>query len=173
MAGVAMAPLPEQIDARSRTPAVTDRRRSEPSTRGVRSEDAFGFSVLVGKAGAENDTLTFGIAAPRDFWLHVSGCPGSHVVVRNPDNLSELPRLVLQRAGELAAWHSKARTRRGKVEVHVCRVADVSKRRGAPAGEVQLRRFDILRVYPRGSEADAAVEPPPAPAAPPPRNRRH
>jgi predicted ribosome quality control (RQC) complex YloA/Tae2 family protein len=107
-----------------------------------------GFEVLVGKGDAENDRLTFEIADPRDWWLHVAGHSGSHVVVRNPDELAALPRPVLERAAELAAWHSKARGT-GKVEVHVCRVADVSKPRGAPPGTVRLRRWTGLRVYPR------------------------
>jgi predicted ribosome quality control (RQC) complex YloA/Tae2 family protein len=73
-------------------------------------------------------------------------------VVRNPDGLEELPRPVLERAAELAAWHSKARGARGKVEVHVCRVADVRKPRGFAPGQVQLKRWDAVRVYPRGLE---------------------
>ena len=113
-----------------------------------------GFEVLVGKGDAENDRLTFEIAEPRDWWLHVAGHSGSHVVVRNPDDLDVLPRPVLERAAELAAWHSKGRGA-GKVEVHVCRVADVSKPRGAPAGTVRLRRWMSLRVYPRDQVSDA------------------
>jgi predicted ribosome quality control (RQC) complex YloA/Tae2 family protein len=117
--------------------------------RPYRTEQHEGFEILVGKGDARNDTLTFGVAEPRDFWLHVSGVPGSHVVVRNPGDLTELPRPVLERAAGLAAWHSKARGQRGKVEVHVCRVADVSKPRGFAPGEVRLRRFDSVRVYAR------------------------
>ncbi len=112
-----------------------------------------GFEILVGKGDAENDRLTFEVAAPHDWWLHVAGYSGSHVVVRNPDDLAELPRPVLQRAAELAAWHSKARDA-GKVEVHVCRVADVSKPRGFEPGKVQLRRWQRVRVYPRDPGAD-------------------
>jgi predicted ribosome quality control (RQC) complex YloA/Tae2 family protein len=115
--------------------------------RGYRTETVDGFEVLVGKSDAANDTLTFGVAEPRDFWLHVAGPAGSHVVVRNPEGLEELPRGVLERAAELAAWHSKARGSRGKVEVHVCRVADVSKPRGFAPGEVLLRRWDAVKVY--------------------------
>ena len=115
--------------------------------RGYRIEIVDGFEVLVGKGDAENDALTFDVAEPRDFWLHVAGSAGSHVVVRNPDGLEELPRPVLERAAELAAWHSKARGRRGKVEVHVCRVADVSKPRGFAPGEVLLRRGSAVKVY--------------------------
>jgi len=121
------------------------------SSRGrpYRSESVEGFEVLVGRGDRENDELTFEVGEPRDFWLHVAGRPGSHVVVRNPDDAPELPRAVLEHAARLAAWHSKARAARGKVEVHVCRVADVSKPRGFAPGEVRLRRFDSVRVYPR------------------------
>jgi predicted ribosome quality control (RQC) complex YloA/Tae2 family protein len=116
--------------------------------RGFRTFNLEGFEVLVGKGDADNDALTFRVAEPHDFWLHVSGFSGSHVVVRNPERLEELPREILEKAAALAAWHSKARGSRGKVEVHVCRAADVSKVRGAPVGEVRLRRWDAVRVYP-------------------------
>ena len=107
-----------------------------------------GFEILVGRGDEENDHLTFDVAAPEDFWLHVAaGTAGSHVVVRNPDKLAALPRPVLERAAALAAWHSKARAAR-RVDVHVCRVADVTKVRGAPAGEVRLRRWERVRVAP-------------------------
>ena len=108
-----------------------------------------GFEVLVGKGDADNDALTFGVAAPHDFWLHVAGPAGSHVVIRNPERLEALPRTVLERAAGLAAWHSKARDARGKVEVHLCRVADVSKPKGFEPGKVLLRKWRALRVYPR------------------------
>ena len=121
--------------------------------RGFRSETIEGFEVLVGKGDAENDELTFGVADPQDFWLHVAGPPGSHVIVRNPDHLAELPRTVVQRAAELAAWHSKARGARGKVEVHVCRVSDVSKPKGAPRGQVLIKKFSRVKVQPSRLEA--------------------
>jgi predicted ribosome quality control (RQC) complex YloA/Tae2 family protein len=117
--------------------------------RAFRTETVDGFEILVGKGDAENDALTFGVAEAHDLWLHVAGPPGSHVIVRNPDHLAELPRPVVERAAELAAWNSKARGARGKVSVHVCRVADVSKPRGFAPGEVRLRRWEAVKVYPR------------------------
>ncbi len=115
--------------------------------KGYRTLLCEGFELLVGKGDADNDALTFRVAEPRDFWFHVAGVPGSHVIVRNPDALEELPRPVVQRAAELAAWHSKARGSRGKVEVHFCRVPDVSKPRGFAAGEVRLRAWEVVKVY--------------------------
>ena len=115
--------------------------------KGYRTQVIDGFEVLVGKGDADNDSLTFGVAETRDFWLHVAGVAGSHVIVRNPQDLPDLPRPVLDAAASLAAWHSKARGSRGKVEVHVCRVADVSKPRGFDPGQVLLRRFKAVKVY--------------------------
>ena len=106
-----------------------------------------GWEILVGHSAKENDRLTFRVADPLDVWMHVAGTPGSHVVVRNPDKVEGLPRPVLQRAAALAVKHSKAKNARGKVNVHVCRACDVTKRRGAPAGQVQLGRYSVLKVY--------------------------
>lgn len=116
---------------------------------GWREVEVDGFTVLVGRGARENDELTFRVARPNDLWLHASGFAGSHVVVRNPEKLTVLPAPVIERAAEMAAYHSKARNARGKVTVHVCRAADVSKPRGAPPGQVTLRRFEKVKVYPR------------------------
>jgi predicted ribosome quality control (RQC) complex YloA/Tae2 family protein len=111
--------------------------------------DIEGFEVLVGRSARDNDELTFRVARPRDLWLHAAGHAGSHVVIRTPDSGDDVPRAVVEKAAGWAAFHSKARNARGKVDVHVCRAADISKPRGAPAGTVQLRRYDTVRVYPR------------------------
>jgi predicted ribosome quality control (RQC) complex YloA/Tae2 family protein len=111
--------------------------------------DAEGYEVLVGRNARDNDQLTFRVARPRDLWLHAAGYAGSHVVIRVPDDGGDVPRSVIDLAASWAAWHSKARDARGKVEVHVCRAADIRKPRDAPPGTVELRRFDRVRVYPR------------------------
>lgn len=116
---------------------------------GYRTTVLDGFEILVGRSARDNDRLTLKVARPRDLWLHAHGFAGSHVVVRHPDGTDEVPKHVVERAAELAAWHSKARGARGKISVHVCRAADVSKPRGAPTGQVRLRRFDTVKVYPR------------------------
>ncbi len=124
--------------------------------KGYREVEVGGFTVLVGKGARDNDALTFRVAEPRDFWLHVADYSGSHVVVRNPEELPSLPPEVLTRAAELAAWYSKAREARGKIEVHHCRAADVRKPRGAPAGLVELRRWEAIKVYPKGLDGGEA-----------------
>jgi predicted ribosome quality control (RQC) complex YloA/Tae2 family protein len=113
------------------------------------------WEIRVGKGDAENDRLTFDLSERADLWLHVAGgTPGSHVVVCNPAR-QKVPDAVVQRAAELAAWYSKARAR-NKVEVHVCRIADVHKERGAPLGQVRLSKFERVKVVPS----------PPDPASP-------
>ena len=110
-----------------------------------------GFEILVGRSARDNDRLSLRIARPRDLWLHAGGHAGSHVVVRAVEGpTGEVPKHVVERAAELAAWHSKARGAGGKVSVHLCRAGDVGKGRGAPPGQVRLRRYETLRVYPRG-----------------------
>lgn len=122
-----------------------------PAAGGWRAVEVDGFEILVGKGARDNDELTFREARPHDLWLHAAGYAGSHVVIRNPEGLASVPRGVVEAAAALAAFHSKAREARGKVEVHLCRVADVRKPRGAPPGQVELRRWERVRVYPRSA----------------------
>lgn len=121
-----------------------------------------GLVVLVGLSAADNDVLTFKLAAANDFWLHVAGQSGSHVVVRNPEGLERLPRDTQRFAASLAARHSKARAG-GKVGVHVTRVRQVSKGQGRrlSPGKVVLGRYETVNGVP--AETDG-VEPDPRPS---------
>jgi len=106
-----------------------------------------GWTVLVGRTAADNDVLSIKLAAPRDFWFHVAGQPGSHVVVLNPDKEDRLPRETERFAAGLAAGYSSAR-KGGRVAVHAARCEDVTKPRGLAPGKVALRREKTLRVEP-------------------------
>ena len=106
-----------------------------------------GFTVLVGKAAADNDVLSLRLGEAHDFWLHVAAGSGSHVVVRNPERLDRLPRTTLEFAAGLAAYYSKARAG-GRVAVHLTRCGEVSKRRGLEAGKVELGRFETVHGRP-------------------------
>ena len=120
--------------------------------RPYRTVEVDGFIVLIGRSDEENDLLTFEVAEPADVWMHVAGYSGSHVVIRNPERLPEVPEPVLRRSAELAAWFSKGRAAK-RVEVHVCRARDVSKPPGFPAGKVLLAHWTRLRVEPRPLDA--------------------
>lgn len=116
-----------------------------------------GYEILVGKGARDNDRLTFEVAERQDLWLHVSGWSGSHVVIRVPDGFPEPPREVVEFAARLAAWHSKARGAKGKVEVHLCLAGDVRKPPRFAPGKVELARWTAVKVYakepPEGEEA--------------------
>jgi predicted ribosome quality control (RQC) complex YloA/Tae2 family protein len=112
-----------------------------------RTVDVDGWEVLVGKGSEDNDYLTFEVAEKSDTWLHVGGgTPGSHVVIKNPTG-GDVPKAVIEKAAQLAAFYSKARGA-PRVEVHYCRASDVSKPKGAPAGLVELRKHSKIKVAP-------------------------
>jgi predicted ribosome quality control (RQC) complex YloA/Tae2 family protein len=113
-----------------------------------------GFVVLVGRTAGDNDVLTVKLGAPQDFWMHVAAESGSHVIVRNPDGVDRLPRETLRFAAALAVRYSKAR-RAKRATVHVARCGDVHKARGAPPGQVQLRRFTSVHVAPLSDSGPA------------------
>lgn len=119
--------------------------RGRAVARRVDSPD--GMVILVGRTATDNDILTFKLGSPRDFWFHVSGGSGSHVVVRNPDGLDSLPRDTKRLAAALAAGYSKAR-RGGRLAVHMAHCRDVSKPRGLAAGKVYLSRYETVRASP-------------------------
>lgn len=106
-----------------------------------------GFVVLAGKTAADNDLLTFKLSSPRDFWLHISGDSGSHVIVRNPDGLAKLPRETARFAAAVAARHSRAKAG-GKVAVHLAKRSDVRKERGMAAGKVSVGRGVVVHAAP-------------------------
>jgi predicted ribosome quality control (RQC) complex YloA/Tae2 family protein len=117
-----------------------------------------GMTILVGRTAADNDVLSLQLAAPRDFWLHVAGESGSHVVVRNPQGLERLPRDTERLAAALAARYSKAR-RGGRVAVHLATCGEVSKPRGLPAGQVVLGRYRTVHAVPWSGSEEASAAP--------------
>jgi predicted ribosome quality control (RQC) complex YloA/Tae2 family protein len=112
-----------------------------------------GWQVLVGRTDVDNDRLSLHIAKPNDWWFHVRGMPGSHVLLLarpgdDPD------RATLKRAAAIAAYHSKARTA-GVVAVSYTRARYVTKPRDAPPGTVNIRNEAVLKVRPETPEAMA------------------
>ncbi len=118
-------------------------RNPEPRVRVFEFEE--GWRARVGQSDQDNDLLTFKNAFPRDWWLHAKGCPGSHVVLDHPEE-EEPPKAVLQAAARLALQFSKAKNVK-KGAVSVCRIQDITKPRGAPAGTVQVRKSKTVQVY--------------------------
>jgi predicted ribosome quality control (RQC) complex YloA/Tae2 family protein len=125
-----------------------------------------GWRVLAGRSEADNDRLSLRLARPEDWWFHVRGQSGSHVVLQGPAG-QKPEREMLKIAAAVAAWHSKARGAAraqpgrspareagqggrpgGLVAVSCTQARFVSKPRGARPGTVQIRRETVLRVRP-------------------------
>ena len=104
------------------------------------------WSVLAGKTDADNDRLSLKVAGPNDWWFHVRGMPGSHVVLKAADG-REPDRQTLERAAAIAAYHSKAR-KGGVAAVSGTRACYVTKPRGAKPGSVNIRKERIFKVRP-------------------------
>ena len=159
----ALTALTGRADAHRSSP--DSRKSPRPGTRRRRSIQMDGREVLVGRNSRENDELTFKVATGDDFWFHVAGYTGSHVIVRNPAKDTELESSLLIRAAQLAAYYSQARNS-NKVEVHYTRRKFVSKPKRAKPGLVRLREFKTVTVEPRNwAEANPDSESVPSPSA--------
>lgn len=113
----------------------------------IKEEEFEGFTLLYGTSARENDRVSTELAEPHDFWFHAAGYAGTHVLVRNPDRESSLPKSVEKHAAEIAVLHSKAKTAKGKIEVHLAWAKDVRKPPGFPAGKVLLSTYKTVKVY--------------------------
>ncbi|MFH1998349.1 MAG: NFACT RNA binding domain-containing protein [Planctomycetota bacterium] len=105
-----------------------------------------GWRVMAGKTDEDNDRLSTKIAGPNDWWFHVRGMPGSHVLLMaRPDE--EPDKETLNQAAAIAAYHSKGR-KGGVVSVSGTLGRYVTKPRGAKAGTVQIRKETVFKVRP-------------------------
>jgi predicted ribosome quality control (RQC) complex YloA/Tae2 family protein len=125
---------------------TTPHPRGRPAPRLLEYALPGGWTVLAGKTEADNDDLSLRIAGPNDWWFHVRGMPGSHVVLRAQEDV-EPDRATLERAAAIAAYHSKAREG-GIVPVSCTRARYVSKPRGAKPGTVTITKERVLKVRP-------------------------
>ena len=82
-----------------------------------------GINIKVGETAKENDDLT-GSSYPNEWWLHVDGGPGAHVVVCHEENT--LPKETKRDAALLAVHHSKPGNVK-MVRVNLVRVDQVLK----------------------------------------------
>ncbi len=92
-----------------------------------------GTEILIGKNNAQNDRLTFKIAAPDDIWLHTKEITGSHVIIRCGG--VEPSEETLLFAAKLAAKFSKA-AGSSKIPVDYTHCKFVKKPSGAKPGFV-------------------------------------
>ena len=110
-------------------------------------QSSTGLEILVGQDDESNDHLTFRVGHANDIWFHVSGTPGSHVILRCGETKGQPDKESLREAAALAAWFSKMRTG-GKVAVSYCFIKQVGKPRGMRPGKVSIKNAKKLLVRP-------------------------
>ena len=112
-----------------------------------------GYEILSGRNNIQNDELTFKVASKDDWWFHIKGLPGTHVILRSHKG-EEFPsdNAVLE-AASLAVFFSKsimleehsesAGSHAGeiKAEVDYCPVSHVKKIPGAKPGMVIYENY--------------------------------
>jgi predicted ribosome quality control (RQC) complex YloA/Tae2 family protein len=112
---------------------------------------ADGLEILVGRNAKGNDELTRKIARGNDWFLHVSGRPGSHVIVRALPGKT-VPLETLLDAAHLALYYSLSQKDRSgpgltaAADVHYTPVKYVRKPKGLEPGRVLLATHKTLRV---------------------------
>ena len=104
--------------------------------------------VLIGRSNEGNDHLTLHLARPEDYWFHVHGAAGSHVVLRRGKGKNEPSKRTLEEVAAWAAFYSQARTA-GRVPVIWTLKKYVRKPRGAKAGSVVCEREKSIMVRPK------------------------
>lgn len=105
------------------------------------------WDILVGKTDKANDRLTRDLAKPEDIWFHVHDAPGSHVVLKNPGRLENIPFDIIKKAASIAAFFSRQRDEE-KVLVGYTRKKHVRKPKGMKPGQVLVDRQKTLLVKP-------------------------
>jgi predicted ribosome quality control (RQC) complex YloA/Tae2 family protein len=113
------------------------------------------WKVLAGRSGRDNDQLSLKVARANDWWFHVRGMPGSHVILQCTGQ-GEPEKAAVEAAAAIAAYHSKARAG-GTVPVSATRARYVTKASGAPPGTVHIRKESVMKVrpaLPEGAEED-------------------
>ena len=110
------------------------------------------YTVLVGKNAKQNDDLTLHVAKKEDMWFHARHVPGSHVVLQTSGR-KEIPKEIIERTAEIAAYFSDAKTQK-HAPVAYTRRKYVRKPKGSAPGAVIIEREEVVIVTPRIPEND-------------------
>ena len=120
-----------------------ERKEDKSSPRIFRSSD--GYLLYVGKNNYQNEIVSFQIAEGKDFWFHVKGSAGSHVIAKTEGkSLEELPDRLFEEAAGLAAYFSSEKES-AKVEVDYTERKNLKKVvGGAPGFVIYHQNYSIL-----------------------------
>ena len=126
----------------SRMRGAADRRKSTPLYTKYRTSG--GYELLCGKNNLANDHITLKLADKTDWWFHVKGAPGSHVLMKCGAN-EEPSDEDFTEAATVAAVNSKASAGTA-VEVDYTKARYVKKPPAAKPGYVIYHTYYSTRV---------------------------
>lgn len=103
-----------------------------------------GYDIYVGRNNFQNDELTFKLADGGDWWFHVKGSAGSHVIVKSKGD--DIPDSVFEDAGALAAYYSKENGSK-KVEIDYTLRKNIKKpNNGKPGFVVYYTNYSLIAI---------------------------
>ncbi len=110
----------------------------------LQSQEIDSFTVYIGKNNVQNDYLSLKFANKNDLWFHTQKIHGSHVLLRNPENV-EVSDEVLMECAKLAKENSKGKMS-SNVAVDYCKAKYVKKSPGAKPGLVIYTNYKTIFV---------------------------
>jgi len=103
------------------------------------------YEIWIGKNAKSNDQM-LRLTHKDDLWLHARDTPGSHVIIKNKKGKT-IPKPVIERAGQWAAFYSKAKNE-SLCPVMVTERKYVRKIKNTPAGQVRVEKEKTILVEP-------------------------
>ncbi|MCQ2533177.1 MAG: NFACT family protein [Clostridia bacterium] len=113
-----------------------------------------GHVILCGRNNIQNDNLTFSVANKEDWWFHIKGLPGTHVILQKRIDEDIPSDSSVIEAASIAAYFSRSTvieehsTQDLKVEIDYCPVSHVKKIPKAKPGMVIYEGYYSINVVP-------------------------
>ncbi len=104
-----------------------------------------GLRIQIGRNHRQNEWISLQKSKPGDIWFHAQECPGSHVVLKSSEGLTDDSDLQL--AADLAAYFSRAKYN-SKVSVVMVATEKLRRVKGAAAGTLNYQDASILWAEP-------------------------
>jgi predicted ribosome quality control (RQC) complex YloA/Tae2 family protein len=138
----------EKINELLNTSGIPNRKKDQSERLPYRVIEFKDYTILIGRSAKDNDELTLKHTYKEDLWLHAKDVSGSHVVIKHQSG-KNFPKDVIERAAQLAAFHSR---RKGESLCPVAYTAKkyVRKRKGDPAGLVVVEKETVILAEPKG-----------------------
>lgn len=106
---------------------------------------ASGLKIWVGKTAKDNDLLTFHYANGRDWWLHLNGTSGAHVIIKVKGD-AEPDQEAIQDAIQLALHYSNV-SNEGEYELCLAQRKFVRRYGKGQAGKVHLSKHRLIYAH--------------------------